>query len=266
MPAAFYNLHVLTALLLIYLFFGGIGFLGYQLNRRYFRKSNNLTLITTAQQTSLTFGTLFIAFWIALNWQTLDNLNLDSKNEAQAILSISSSANLIDSPAQQQTVKLAINDYLDSVIHQEYHSLEQGEVNQATDEKLTHLSQQIYLLPTHTLEQKIVYNKMLESLNGLVAFRLKRLDYAAGQINGVLLIFFVMLLMLICFWSACVNNNLKKLTVLVIISQNLIILSSAWLILEIDRPFQGYFKVGNQAFVNIQKNILVMENLRKNAK
>jgi hypothetical protein len=72
--------------------------------------------------------------------------------------------------------------------------------------------------------------------------------------------------MLICFWSACVNNNLKKLTILVIISQNLIILSSAWLILEIDRPFQGYFKVGNQAFVNIQKNILVMENLRKNAK
>lgn len=255
MPAFFYNLHVLAALIIIYIIFGSIGFAGYKINQRFFKKSNNQNIVTMAQQTSITFGTLFIAFWIALNWQTLDNLNLDTQHEAQAIISIYNSTNMVENPQERQIIQNDIKLYLNSVINDEYKSLENGKPNLNTQLLLNQLGQKIYLLPTTDLEQKLVYMKLIDSLNSLIDFRLKRLDYAAGQINGVLLIFFIMLLVLICFWSGCINNNYKKLTIMVILSQNLIILSSAWLILEIDRPFQGYFRVDNKAFVAASYNL-----------
>ncbi|TXJ00222.1 MAG: DUF4239 domain-containing protein [Neisseriales bacterium] len=255
MPAWFYNLHVVTALFLIYAVFGTIGFIAYKLNKKYFKLENHSPIITVAQQTSITFGTLFIAFWIALNWQTLDNLSLDSKSEAQAILDLYSSTHAINQEPQANNVRNAIENYLNSIVTEEYKSLEQGELNQHTGELFNQLKIAVYHLPAKTLEEKITYYHITTSLNTLVDFRFKRLDYVNGQMNGVLLIFFVVLLAIICFWSACINNHNRKLSVLVLCSQYLIILSSSWLILEIDRPFQGYFKVDNSAFVQIQQQV-----------
>ncbi|RTL12221.1 MAG: DUF4239 domain-containing protein [Neisseriaceae bacterium] len=254
-PAWFYNLHVITALFLIYAVFGFIGFIAYKLNQKYFKIENPSTIITVAQQTSITFGTLFIAFWIALNWQTLDNLSLDSKSEAQAILDLYSSTHAINQEPQATSVRKAIDTYLNSIVNEEYKSLEQGQLNQHSGELFNQLKVAVYHLPAKTLEEKITYYHITTSLNALVDFRFKRLDYVNGQMNGVLLVFFVVLLAIICFWSACINNHNRKLSILVLCSQYFIILSSSWLILEIDRPFQGYFKVDNSAFIQIQQQI-----------
>lgn len=251
MPAWFYNLHVVAALLLIYGFFGFVGWIGYWLNQRYFKIEGTNSIISVAQQTGLTFGTLFIAFWIALNWQTLGDLKLASENEAHAILNLYNNTSLVENNAKSQAIRSATSVYLNSVIHDEYKSLEQGELNQNTANTFIQLSQQVYSLPTTTLQDKIVYSQLVAALNSLDLYRLNRLDYVSGQINGVLLIFLIMLLMIICFWGGCISNKNGKLTVLVMLSQYLIILSSAWLILEIDRPFQGYFKVDNSAFVRV---------------
>ena len=263
MPAWFYNLHVVIALILIYAIFGFIGYLGYLLNKKFFKFSQNNnqngSLIYAAQQTGLTFGTLFIAFWIALNWQTLGDLNLISESEAHAVQNLYSSAEMVDNVKLRDKVQLATNDYLNSVINDEYKSLEQGELSQITTSKFNYLSNVIYSLPAQDMSDKFVYAQLVSSLNSLTDYRLKRLDYASGQINGVLLVFFLVLITLICFWSGCTNHRNGKLTALVLISQYLIILSSAWLILEIDRPFQGYFKVDNHTFVMVKQQIAQMK-------
>lgn len=255
MPAWFYNLHVASALFLVYFVFGGIGFIAYKINKKYFKQDSNSTIVSAAQQTGLTFGTIFIAFWIALNWQSLDSLTLASKSEAQSILDLYSNSHSVDDKVQAANVRIAIVNYIDSIISEEYKSLEQGEINAHTEQLFSKLKLTIYSLPTHNLEEKITYHQLTQSLNGLADFRDKRLDYVDGQMNGILLLFFVLLLVIICFWSACLMHTNRKLVLSVILCQYLIILTSAWLILEIDRPFQGYFKVDNSAFVQARSEI-----------
>lgn len=251
MPAWFYNLHVVAALFLIYLVFGLIGLCGYIINRKYFKvgRTNTNTAASSAQQTGLSFGTLFIAFWIALNWQTLDNLNLDSEREAQSIINLYNNAQLIDNPQLREQTQIAVQYYLNSIINNEYKSLEQGKLSPDSAAKIRELSSVIYTLPTTTLEEKTTYIQITSALNTLIQNRFDRLDYVEGQINGVLLVFFMMLLALICFWGGFIYHRNGKLTIMSLFTQHLVILTSAWLILEIDRPFQGYFKVDNYAFI-----------------
>ena len=47
-------------------------------------------------------------------------------------------------------------------------------------------------------------------------------------------------------------------------SQNLILGSSSWLILEMDKPFQGQFSVRNEPFITIQKEISLFKNYTSN--
>jgi len=70
-----------------------------------------------------------------------------------------------------------------------------------------------------------------------------------------LIIFFIALVLVGCFWTGCINSRNFVFSIIVIMSQNLVIASSSWLILEMDKPFQGYFKVDNQAFINVKQQI-----------
>ena len=153
MPAWFYNLHVITALFLIYAVFGFIGFIAYKLNQKYFKIENPSTIITVAQQTSITFGTLFIAFWIALNWQTLDNLSLDSKSEAQAILDLYSSTHAINQEPQATNVRKAIDTYLNSIVNEEYKSLSKVSLINIAESCLISSKVAVYHLPAKHLKK-----------------------------------------------------------------------------------------------------------------
>ena len=155
MPAWFYNLHVVTALLMIYAVFGVVGFIGYKLNSKFFRQDSSSSIISLAQQTSITFGTIFIAFWIALNWQSLSSLSLASKSEAQAILDLYSNSHSIDDVAQAKNVRLAINDYIGSIVNEEYKSLEQGKLNPHTALLFNLLKLRITLYQQITSKKKL---------------------------------------------------------------------------------------------------------------
>ncbi|AUR51050.1 DUF4239 domain-containing protein [Aquella oligotrophica] len=259
MPAWFYDLPVLAALFLIYIIFGCISIFGFWIRRKFLTKRKSFKIISIAQQTSLTFGTLFMAFWIAINWQTLDELALASENEAHAILNIYSISKTIHDENSRYEVRQSIINYLDSVINDEYKFLEHGQISNQTEAQFGKLMQTVYRdIPTETIQDQMSYQQMSNALNQLVGYRTERLDFVNGELNGVLLIFFIILLILICFWNGCVSNRSNRnfrLTILALFSQNLIILSSAWLILEIDRPFQGHFHIGNTSFVSVANEI-----------
>ncbi|MFN8770654.1 MAG: hypothetical protein ACK5Z5_08160 [Neisseriaceae bacterium] len=254
MPAWFYELNLINALVLIYVIFGGIGFIAYKLYVKYLKDKDADFLINIARQTCLTFGTIFIAFWIAINWQSINNLNLACKGEAQAILNLYSSTHMLDKLHGNQ-MRSAVNNYLDSVISEGYESLENGEINLRTKAIFDKLRLAVYNLPTDDFEQRIIFSKLTQSMNILAESRTKRQDYVKGQMNGILLAFFILLLLNICIWTAFTYHPKRILTSMVVISQFIIILSAVWLIFELDRPFQGYFRVDNSAFIEAKSQI-----------
>jgi hypothetical protein len=156
MPAWFYDLPVLAALFLIYIVFGCISIFGFWIRRKFLTKRKSFKIISIAQQTSLTFGTLFMAFWIAINWQTLDQLALASENEAHAILNIYSISKTIHDVNCRNEVRQSINNYLDSVINDEYKFLEHGQLSSQTEAQFGKLMQTVYKdIPTETIQDQM---------------------------------------------------------------------------------------------------------------
>lgn len=256
MPVWFYDLPVVVALLIIYIIFGSISILGFWFRRRLMRQPKTFRIIGIAQQTSLTFGTVFMAFWITINWQTLDQLALASENEAHAILNLYSTTKTIHDETSQQKVRQVISSYLDSVVNVEYPALSDGQLSSVSEARFGDLLQAIYTqVPANTIQEQLSYQQAANALNQLVSYRTERLGFVNGKLNGILLVFFIVLLVLICFWNGCVSNHNFRLTMIALFSQNVIILSSAWLILEIDQPYQGYFHVDNDSFVTVAHEI-----------
>ena len=92
-------------------------------------------------------------------------------------------------------------------------------------------------------------------MTDLSNYRENRLGFLSGNLNGPLLLFFIMMIFLGCFWTGFINTRNFRFTLFIIMSQNLIMSSSSWLILEMDMPFQGQLRVDSTPFVGVQDEI-----------
>ncbi len=266
MMSWFYNLNVLSALLLIFIICGTISMIGFFISQKYFLKETHLKTISLAQKTGLTFGTLFMAFWITINWQTLKELTLTTEQEAHAIYHLYSISKMIPETNEQTRVREAVLNYLDIIINKEYRSLEQGKLSIQGEESFNNLTWAVYSYPKmNDFRDQFTYSQLIAALTSVSDNRVKRLNFVHGELTGALLIFFITLIVIICFWNGFIRSEHSKLAFVVLLSQNLIILSSAWLVLEIDHPFQGYFKVDDSAFIHTHQQI-IEDNLRSKNK
>jgi hypothetical protein len=255
MPAWFYDLNIVVALLTMYVIFGFVSYLGYFFYHTYFKSNDIHSTMTIAAQTSMTFGSLFIALWITLNWNTLANLKLYAKNEAQAVLIIYFNSFKLNENSAGEQIRTAVDQYLNNVIVEAYPLLASNQPDKISDRYLNQLTWAITGLSIKNAEDKVTYTELSNNFNRLIEVRLERLSKGAGSMHGALLIFFIVLLVIICFWIGFVQSKNRLLTIMVISSQQFIIISFAWLMLELDCPFEGYFGVDSSAFVHAQQLI-----------
>lgn len=253
----FYNLNALNALLLLYTSGILISLIGFTLCRKYFFRDDQMLVIRVAQQTTLTFGTLFMAFWIAVNWQIMDDLSLATEQEAHAVASLYSLTRIIPNQVEENKVRNATLNYLNTVIDVEYSSLSQGKLSVDSENAFQELVQAVNSYPKiTTIQEQFAYAHINASLTTLADNRVKRLDYVNGELDGIMLIFFIGLIIIMCFWVGCIKPYFSMLSLIILLSQNLIITSSAWLVLELDHPFQGEYKVNNAPFVAVKHQLM----------
>lgn len=265
MPHWFYNASYLTALLIIYLFCCSVSFVGYKISRVFFQKVDKYEIVTKiVWQTVLFFSTMLITFWIAINWHNLRNLTQVTNIEAQKIERVYSYSELPKDPKYTKKLRTALMKYLDSVINKEYKSLEIGFLN---NETLLDFQNFVKIandyLPNNSRTNEFAYNRLLIAIEELAQARTDRLSYLPGELNGVLLGFFIVIMIVGCFWTGAIYSGNLLFSLIIIMSQNIIMGSSIWLILEIDKPFQGEIKVTNQAFVEAKDEIQRINSRKK---
>ena len=256
MPGWFYDLPIYVASVMMLMVCNAVSLLGYWFYTRDLIRIDNREIVTkVVWQTVLYFSTVFIAFWIVTTWNNLGDLKQTTIREANTVAMLYHDLNSL--PIEQRTMlekKLLV--YLDSVVNDEYKSLASGHENQATNSNYNQLASAIYnYQPDVTLASELRYNRILLHLSQLSDYREERLSYLDGSLSGPMLIFFLTMIMVGCFWTGFIETRSFRFTLFIIISQNLIMGSSSWLILEMDKPFEGQFSVTNAPFVMIQKEI-----------
>ncbi len=256
MPAWFYSLPIYFALVSTFIFCNLISLVGHFFSHRFlFRVDSNDVVNKVVWQTILFFTTIFITFWIATNWSNLGQLELTSIREATTIEQLYNDLDSLESD-QRKSIEQNLFNYLNSVIEDEYPNLSAGKLNQKTTAMYRTLVLSIYeYTPAKNMAEEMRYHRILEQLSQLSNYREDRLNYLEGNLRGPLLVFFLVMIIIGCFWTGFVKTKSLAFTLFIIMSQNLIISSSCWLILEMDKPFQGELSADNSAFITVRQEL-----------
>jgi NADH:ubiquinone oxidoreductase subunit K len=262
MPDWFYEMPSVLALLAIYVICCSISLIGYGLSIRFFRKFDTYEVISKiVWQTILFFSSLFITFWIAINWHNLKDLSQITKQESHTLESLYEYTDIPESPEYTKQLHQAIIKYIDSVINTAFPLLAAGEVNLIPSVEYRDLLKLANGYKTNnTLTNEFAYNRLMHNIELLIHDRSTRLGYAMGELNGPLLGFFLAMICIGSFWTGAIFSRNFLFSLLIIMSQNIVMASSTWLVLEIDKPFQGYFKVNSQAYIDAKIEILGLTN------
>ncbi len=256
MPDSFYHLPIYLALALIFILCNTVSLFGYLVSHRFLSRIDNKDVVTkVVWQTVLFFSTIFITFWIATNWSNVGTLKQTTIREANSIAQLYNDIGSLGG-AESPFFETKIWNYLNSVINDEYPHLSRGEESPKTNAAFRELVLSIYnYKPLPQLSDELRYNRILEQVTDLSNYRENRLGFLSGNLNGPLLLFFIMMVFMGCFWTGFINTRNFRFTLFIIMSQNLIMSSSSWLILEMDMPFQGQLRVDNAPFVGVQDEI-----------
>jgi len=248
----FYNIGVYWALALVFGICCLVSFVGFACSWRYIDRVDNKEIVNKmVWQTILFFSTLFITFWIATNWNCIGALKLVQQKEANKLEYVYLNLDEL-SVKEKFSVEDNLKGYINSVINVEYPLLSNDQVSNETQVKFNQLNYNILHMNTNkfTVQDRLYYAKILDYLSELSDYRELRLSYLSGNLYGPLLYFFLGMILLGCFWTGFVNTKSIIFSLIIICSQNLIMASSTWIILEMDKPFTGYFSVNADAFVN----------------
>jgi energy-coupling factor transporter transmembrane protein EcfT len=257
MPNFFYEIPAVLPLIFMYIVFCSIGISGFFytklfLNRNEYRNDIHRIL----WQTILLFTTLFITFWMANNWKNMKELTKLNEKEAHAIENLYNASSDIKNTSEKIKLQVKTLNYLNAVIDKEFKALEHGQYDIFTQKQYQALMVAIYQYPpSNSIHEQLNYDRLLRAADQLSSTRIERLNYLNSELRGPLLIFFILLILFGCFWVGCITSKNLRFALIVIMSQNLVVTPSSWLILEMDKPFQGYLKVHSQAFLNTKQEI-----------
>lgn len=256
MPNWFYHLPIYWALVMLFVVCNMISLIGYTVSQRFLSRVDNKDIVTkVVWQTVLFFSTIFITFWIATNWSNLGLLKQTTIREANSIVPLYNDIGSLKGEGRE-IYEAKLQKYLNLVITDEYPHLNGGVESPDANKAYRDLVLSLYgYHPLPIFSDELRYNRILQQLSELSNLRENRLGFLEGSLNGPLLIFFVMMISVGCFWTGFIDTRSFTFTLFIIMSQNLIISSSCWLILEMDMPFQGDLKVGNAPFVAVQDEI-----------
>ncbi len=256
MPNWFYSMPIYSALVAMFVTCNAISLFGNIVSQSFLLKVDNKDVVTkVVWQTILFFSTIFITFWIATNWGNLGNLKLTTIHEANSIAQLYNDLDSLDDSSRYHLERKLVL-YLDLVIDDEYPKLMHGEASYKTYAAYRDLVSSIYTYtPRHQLADELRYNRILAQLDQLSNYRESRISFVNGNLQGPLLFFFLSMVAIGCFWTGFIHTRSMIFTLFIIMSQNVIISSSSWLILEMDKPFQGKLSVDDSAFVNIREEL-----------
>lgn len=254
----FYDLPIYVALILIFVTCNFISGLGYFVSHRFLSRVDNKDIVTkVVWQTVLFFTTIFITFWIATNWSNLGALKSVTIREATSLHIMYQDMGELQN-AKKEQLRTNLLKYINSVINDEYDHLHHGKLSNTTNDIFQNLIDSIYKYPRIKTDFSDVdnYNRILDRVEQISEYRNSRLQYLDGSLQGPLLLFFIIMIVVGCFWTGFIDTKSQIFTIFIILCQNLIISSSCWLILEMDKPFQGQLSVDKSAFVMVYNQLI----------
>ncbi|MEO8400528.1 MAG: DUF4239 domain-containing protein [Gammaproteobacteria bacterium] len=176
------------------------------------------------------------------------------QHEASALANVYRDSQWLQEPTKSK-VDTAINQYLNEIIHTEWPTMQAGrDLDQTGEHIIDSISNDVILYIQQHPKELLIERDMLDEIKSLYNSREQRIhmSYAAltSEIWEVILIG--------TFLTIAINFLYRmniKLHIIIIIPTALMVSSMLFLLVTLDRPFQGEFIIGTDAFQSILTHI-----------
>lgn len=263
MPEFFYHISNLTIFLFLSIFFITVSILAVFAVKKFIpiklRREDNAVIGNIGALLSIIYGVLvgLTALHLINN---IGNADAAVQTEANSLASIYRDSKMLH-PEQRVAIQTEIKNYIDQVIRVEWPLMrESKDDNTQGNQIVENLFDKISISKITTISEQLLIQDMLEEIKNLYSARQQRIHFSASELNRELwmVILFATFLTIGINFLFGMNFYLHLIT---ISAAALMASSMVFLIITIDRPFQGEFVVSPNAFQNLL--IIIEKNTQR---
>ena len=203
-----------------------------------------------------TLGTvygIFLAFVFTATWQAYSTTSTNVVQEARYLRDLYFVTKAFPQPTQGQ-LQLLLRNYRDSVVNDEWKSLEKGEANPRTIQLLQEIGNAYLRIRPSNDQEKDFFRTSIEYLTTMNSLRASRIDDSSSGLPVVL--WFVLLVgagATIGLSYLFEAQNFWLQSILTILLTGVICMTFC-IIIDLDFPFTGATKISSESFQRIEMN------------
>ena len=255
-----YHIPSFLFFLMVILFFAGFSVLGYILTRKHIKRwlgespAQNEVLSYYIAATGVVYGIILGLITVGV-WENYIRINNYVEEEAASLSALYRDVSSYPEPSRSQLTG-ELKEYTIYLVNEAWPLQEKGIVSSKGIDVMNHFQQDLYAFEPRTEGQKIVHNSCLMQYNEYIGLRRVRIENVTKEIPYMVwwVVFFGALINLILSWLFVVKN--RTLHVLMNALLGALIGSLIFLIITLDFPFKGWFRIGSEPFETTYQQLM----------
>jgi hypothetical protein len=255
-----YNIPSFLFFVIVILFFAGISVLGSLLTRKRVRRwlgeppAQNEVLSYYIAATGVVYGIILGLIAVGV-WENYIRINNYVEEEAANLSALYRDVNSYPEPSRSQLTG-ELKQYTYYLVKEAWPLQEKGIVSSNGVDLMNHFQESLFAFEPHTEGQKIVHNSCVLTYNDYISLRRLRIENVTREVPYMIwwVVFFGALINLILSWLFVVKNG--ALHVLMNALLGALIGSLIFLIITLDFPFKGWFRISSEPFETAYKQLM----------
>ena len=181
---------------------------------------------------------LVLALSLATEWQTIGSAQQAVGNEAVAVRQIYWAASGLPEPASSQ-LATQVRGYLSTVIHHDWPQMEDGALDDRSDQELTAMSTFVLRLNTTTSSASNAQQYALSQLSVLASARAQRASVTGSRLPLGVLAAVIATSLIVCAFPFAGGIRSDKVSLAIAVLQSSLVAITAVVIFQLNNPFTG---------------------------
>ena len=255
-----YHIPSFLFFILVILFFAGFSVSGFLLTRKYIKRwlgeppAQNEVLSYYIAATGVVYGIILGLIAVGV-WEHYIRINSYVEEEAANLTALYRDVSSYPEPSRSQ-MRAELKQYTLYLVKEAWPLQEKGIVSSGGVDLMDHFQENLYAFEPRTEGQKIVHNSCLIQYNQYISLRRLRIENVTREVPYMIwwVVFFSALINLILSWLFVVKNG--ALHVLMNALLGALIGSLIFLIITLDFPFKGWFRITSEPFETAYQQLM----------
>lgn len=197
---------------------------------------------------------LVLALALATEWQTIGSAQQAVGNEAVAVRQIYWAASGLPEPAANN-VQARVREYLNTVIHHDWPQMEQGTLDEQSDEQLSAMSMYVLRVDASTAGASNAQQYALGQLSVLASARAERANAAGSQLPLGVLVAVIATSLIVAAFPFAGGIRSDRVSLAIAMLQAALVAVAVVVVFQLDNPFTGPLATAPDPFTTVAAQV-----------